>query len=66
MPKWFFPAYEMIFGRVDVWLAAGVILACARSAMDDMIATMMTAAAGVYVAAGVLFGLAYMVMDTLV
>jgi hypothetical protein len=65
MPQWFFPTYELIFGRVDFWLAAAVILACARSAMDDMLATVLSAAAGCYVAAGVMLGMAYMIFDTL-
>jgi hypothetical protein len=65
MPKWFFPAYELIFGRIDVWLAAAVILACARSAMDDALATVLSAAAVCYVSAGLLLGLAYLIFDTL-
>lgn len=65
MPSWFFPTYEMIFGRVDVWLAAAVILACARNAMDDLLATVLTTAAGLFVTAGVLLGLTYMVFDRL-
>lgn len=65
MPKWFFPAYELIFGRLDVWLAAAVILACARSAMDDMWASLLSAAAACYVSAGLLLGLAYLIFDTL-
>jgi hypothetical protein len=65
MPTWFFPTYEMIFGRLDIWLAAAVILACARTAMDDMLATVLVMAAGCYVTAGMLLGLAYMIFDTL-
>lgn len=65
MPTWFFPAYEMIFFRLDAWLAAAVVLACARSAMDDALATVISAAAAVYVSAGLLLGLAYMIFDTL-
>lgn len=65
MPTWFFSAYEMIFGRLDIWLAAAVILACARTALDDMIATVLVMVAGSYVTAGVLLGLAYMIFDTL-
>ncbi len=66
MPSWFFEAYEVIFFRLEVWLAALIVLACARGVWDDIMTTFISLAAGLYVGSGLILGVAYMVYTTIV
>jgi hypothetical protein len=65
MPSWFFEAYEIIFFQTEVWLAALIVLACARGVWDDIMTTMISLAAGLYVGSGLVLGVAYMAYRTM-
>ncbi len=63
--EWFIANYELVFLRLEVWLACLIVLACARKTYNDVISSTIVVAATAYVGAGVLLGCVYLFFRTL-
>lgn len=63
--EWFLASYELVFTRLEVWLACLIVLGCARKTYDDVMSSTIVLASTGYVSAGVLLGCVYLYFRTL-
>jgi len=61
----FLAAYTFLFGHLEIWLAAMVVLACVRDAAEDVTAGAISMAASLYVGSGLLLGILYLIVAPL-